>query len=889
MSVSWPAPDDWGGSLASAQYVLRYAEATTFAEITSMVVLVSDEDALASASATLVGLRASTGYVVSVAARTAAGASHDSAWSAAFTTLAARLPGAPVPPTVSTVGPSSVALAWAEVADDGGSPVLSFWVHVSDTGGGNEFAVALAGPELSTTIASLSASSSYSFRVAAMNAVGMSVYSKPVVGETAAAVPPSAPVDVALSVTGPTSVSVSWFPPSDTGGAPVTTYTVTVLHAADGTVAATVAATESPAAVTGLEVSTSYVARVNATNVAGPGAPSVNSSAVTTGATVAPDCPVVSAPIVGAGSVSVSWTPGASDGGAAVSGFDVTATPSAGVATRVVVGAGVSQTLVTGLAADSSYTLLVRALNSAGSSTGCATTAVTTTAATVPGAPTGIAASTATASTMEVSWTAPNVTGGVPLVGYHVECATGGVWSPQACLTTDSASTSGTVTGLAASTPYTFRVIALNGVGAGNASSPSAPVSTTAVAAPTAPQSVRPVSGGSSWAAFQWALPASTGGSAIASFQLQLKRLASDDSHHDVASTTVAGLSHTFRNLTASTFYFVEVVAVNGAGLSSPAAASSLIKTSPPLPPGVPESVVASNATSSRVVLTWTVPADSGGVAITHYLVYIAAVTASGHRVAEATPVVATPASSGDSSSVVYQVQGLLAQTTYVFSVSAVNAAGEGRSSHDTDAVTTLPPVPPSSPGTPTVVATAPSSLRVQWALPSDNGGAPVLSFVVLLSSNRTGTCVLRNCSVTTVSFADAVASGDSVATTELVDLFAGTAYFVAVRASNLGGDGPASGTSTAITTAAAGRSSPPLRVQPIAVTASTLDVRWAMPEDFGGSPAVAFRVYAGMDAAKLGPGFPSTSVMQETDGPVTEYRITGLLGNTQYVWVRSV
>ena len=143
VSVSWPAPEDWGGSLASAQYVLRYAEATTFAEITSMVVLVSDEDALASASATLVGLRASTGYVVSVAARTAAGASHDSAWSAAFTTLAARLPGAPVPPTVSTVGPSSVALAWSEVADDGGSPVLSFWVHVSDTGGGNEFAVAL--------------------------------------------------------------------------------------------------------------------------------------------------------------------------------------------------------------------------------------------------------------------------------------------------------------------------------------------------------------------------------------------------------------------------------------------------------------------------------------------------------------------------------------------------------------------------------------------------------------------------------------------------------------------------------------------------------------------------------------------------------------------------
>ncbi|HEY5010739.1 MAG TPA: fibronectin type III domain-containing protein, partial [Acidimicrobiales bacterium] len=130
--------------------------------------------------------------------------------------------------------------------------------------------------------------------------------------------------------------------------------------------------------------------------------------------------------------------------------------------------------------------------------------------AVVPGAPT-IGAPTSAYTAANVSWSAGS-TGGATITGYTLNAfnASTNQTTDDACpSSTTSSATTCTVTGLTDGDSYTFTVAAINGVGQGPFSSPSATV-LPAPTAPAPPTSVTAVASGSS-ATVNWTAGATNG------------------------------------------------------------------------------------------------------------------------------------------------------------------------------------------------------------------------------------------------------------------------------------------------------------------------------------------------------------------------------------------
>ena len=268
---------------------------------------------------------------------------------------------------------------------------------------------------------------------------------------------PTTPTNVAASNIQATSATISWTASTDDVG--VTGYEVFRNGVSQGTTAGT------SFNATGLSPATSYTYTVSAFDAAGntSGLGSVTFSTLSGADTTPPSTPTnVTASSIQTTTATISWTASTDDVG--VTGYEVF---EDGVSQGTTAGTSFN---ATGLSPGTTYTYAVSAFDAAGNNSGLGSTSFTTQTAAdtqAPTVPTNLSVVAVGNTTVDLSWTASSDNVGV--TGYDVY--------EGANLAGTTTSTSFQVTGLTASTTYSFTVRARDA--AGNVSAASAAVSAT--------------------------------------------------------------------------------------------------------------------------------------------------------------------------------------------------------------------------------------------------------------------------------------------------------------------------------------------------------------------------------------------------------------------------
>jgi len=271
IALAWTAPSSTGASPITGYLVQRSADSgSTWTTIYSGTGL----------SYTDTGLTYGVTYYYRIAASNAFATGR---WTQISSATTATAPGA-VTGLAQTGGTlTSLTVGWTAPVSDGGAAVTGYLVELKTDAGGY-VTVAANNATTSYTATGLVSTSTYAFRVTAINAAGTGATPVAVTGLTTPTVP-GAPTGVSPSA-GDAQIGVTWVAPANVGGtgqsltdyvleyapSPYTSWTV-FSHAAGWATSAT---------ITGLTNGTSYEVRVSATNALGTSTATVSAAATPT-------------------------------------------------------------------------------------------------------------------------------------------------------------------------------------------------------------------------------------------------------------------------------------------------------------------------------------------------------------------------------------------------------------------------------------------------------------------------------------------------------------------------------------------------------------------------------------------------------------------------------
>jgi fibronectin type 3 domain-containing protein len=511
----------------------------------------------------------------------------------------------------ASAGSGSVSLTWNPPASNGGGTITGYDVYRGTSPGGESATpVATNVTTTSFTNTGLTNGTTYYYTVAAVNSAGISPQSNeasatPVLVQ---ATPPSAPQS--LSATGQSnSVTLSWIAPASDGGSPITGYDVFRGTTAGGESTTPLATNVTATTFTdsGVTNGTTYFYIVKAVNAVGVSPQSGEASA--TPQAVAPSAPTGLVASGGNGQVTLSWVAPASDGGSAITGYNVYRGTTAGGESTTPLATGVPGTTFTDASVTNgtTYYYTVAAVNAVGVSPHSAEASATPNQpATVPTAPQGLTAAGGN-GTVNLSWGPPSSNGGAAVTGYDLYRGTTPGGESATPVATNITGLSFTDTGLVNGTTYYYTVAAINAVGTSPQSAEAS--ATPRASVPSAPLGVV-ASAGNAQVTVSWSVPATNGGAPITGYDIYRGTSPGGESATPVA-VNIAGTSFTDTGLANGTTYYYTVAALNSVGVS---AHSAEVSATPSVPSAAAfvRRVVSATASSART--TTSVAVSSPGV-----------------------------------------------------------------------------------------------------------------------------------------------------------------------------------------------------------------------------------------------------------------------------------
>ena len=628
-------------------------------------------------------------------------------------------PGAPRSISASP-GPTEIVVSWLPPADHGGSPITGYTLTwVSSTGASGTIPTT----DTNRTLRNLANGATYTISITASNAGGTS----PAVTTTASPLgaAPNGPQSISVAP-GPGEIVVTWLPPADNGGSPITGYTLTWVSSTG--VSGSVPTTGTTHTLRNLVNGAAYTISVTASNASGT-SPAVSASATPLGAPTQPREVRLQR---GDGRLEVSWSPPANDGGLAVESYTVRWTGPDGAAHSS--SAQGTQLTLTGLTNGAAYTVTVTATNRVDTSS--PSEPASRRPGTAPGAPREVTTVRGDGR-IEASWQPPDNDGGLEVTSYTITW----VSSTGASGTIETSDTRYTLQNLLNGATYTITVTATNEAGTSPASSQA---SATPAAAPSAPANLT-VDRGDGRVDLTWQPPTSDGGRPVQSYTVTWT--APDGT---TASARIPQTSHTFERLANGTTYTFTVSADNEIGTSPASAPAS---GTPAHIPGAPVAVRTSRD-DSRIHVAWDPPASDGGLGVTGYTLLWVAPDGT--------------TNSANTTGTSHTIEGVTNGATYGITVSATNEVG---TSVTADPVRATPARPP-GPLAYAEIAIGHESLLVSWQPPTDDGGLPVVSYTL--------TWVAPDGTVTSV---------DTTHTSHTIeDLIGGAGYTITILANNEAG-----------------------------------------------------------------------------------------------------
>ena len=566
----------------------------------------------------------------------------------------ARAAAASAPSIVSTTAISSTQanLKWAAVT--GVTGVTTYNVYRSTSPNvalttANKVN-ALAGPvaALEYTDSTLTSATTYYYKVTGVAAGGTdTAASSEIWLKTLTA--PAAPTGLTATALGASKIDLSW---SAVAGA--TSYKVYQSSAANVQIIVANAkstTTTTTTQLTGLTASAKYYFKVTAVGATGESLGSTEASA-TTGAYPAAAAGLTATAVSGT-QINLSWT--------AVAGA-VSYNVYLGSDTVLKGNTAQPTFSVTGLSTGTLYSnFYVRAVNAVGEQSIAAPMTVSAATMSLPPAPTGISATHAGDTQINLGWTV------ISGVSYNLYRSTTGY--PQATVTNRITTTPVTVgtysdtAGVTSGVTYYYRITAINSVGeeTSGATASVAPV-------PAVPTGLSATLSGTTQINLAWA--AVTGATSYNVYRSTAPNVQLITANKVTSATTL-----TFSNtgLTLGTTYYYKVTAVSTGGES---AASLEVSASTPTAPATPVVAVAA-VSPTQINISWSSVAGATG-----YNVYSS--TAAGTTVGTTTLISATTPISATQ----FWDSGLTAGSTYFYKVTAVNAVGASVASTELSATT---------------------------------------------------------------------------------------------------------------------------------------------------------------------------------------------------------